>query len=485
MPRGTTLWECKGLYDGRYMAVQQTDGDFVIYDLASSGSAVWRTNTAGVGAGPYKAVYQTNGDFVIYSGDKIVWNSDTAGIPSNKLELSGTLYIKDGNVIKWNSTYPRAATNYSPDGPCTGFDRSLYKLLGSSVSSGSTIGQCQGLFDGRYMSVQQSDGDFVIYDILNKTSKWNTNTGGQGTGPYKAVYQTNGDFGVYSGDKMLWNSGTAGIPSTSLSLATSLSLYDTNVIKWNSTYPKPGTNYNPSGPCTGYSPSQYQYLGASVVSGTSINQCQGLFNGRYSAVQQSDGNFVIYDNISGPGRIMWSTSTSGKGTGPYKAIYQPDGNFVIYSSDNTKLWDSDTANVQSNNLTLTDRMLYIKQDGGPKWANTYSRASTTYNPSGPCVGYDRSPYKFLGASVPSNTTIEQCQGLFDGRYTAVQQSDGNFVVYDLLQDGAKKWESGTANSGTGPYQAVYDANGNFSIMSGASSVYTATKPAPLTVRSFP
>jgi hypothetical protein len=93
----------------------------------------------------------------------------------------------------------------------------------------------------------------------------------------------------------------------------------------------------------------------------------------YTAAQQGDGHFVIYnkDNkpiwatgkygsqyangtlcMQGDGNLVnyktngtpyWATGTNGKGTAPYTAILQDDGNFVVYDSKQTKLWSTNTA----------------------------------------------------------------------------------------------------------------------------------------------
>jgi hypothetical protein len=51
-------------------------------------------------------------------------------------------------------------------------------------------------------------------------------------------------------------------------------------------------------------------------------------NGKYAAVMQLDGNFVI----NADGKAIWSTQTQGKGRQPYRLAMQPDGNLVIYGS---------------------------------------------------------------------------------------------------------------------------------------------------------
>jgi hypothetical protein len=164
---------------------------------------------------------------------------------------------------------------------------------------------------------------------------------------------------------------------------------------------------------------------------------------------------------------------------PYRAIYQTDGNFAIYSSDNEKLWDSDSQGMISNKLSIIDKELQIKNTYHTKWSSSYKKAGTTYTPNGTCTGFDRSPYRLLGESIKPGDTIEQCQGIFNGRYMGVQQSDGNFIVYDLLSGpGMVRWTSNTAGQGTGPYKATYQTDGNFKIYSkNGQQLYTSNTPS--------
>jgi hypothetical protein len=57
-----------------------------------------------------------------------------------------------------------------------------------------------------------------------------------------------------------------------------------------------------------------------------------------TAVIQNDGNFVFY----GPGgSVVWATNTRGTAY-PYKLIMQDDGNLVIYDSNNRATWATGT-----------------------------------------------------------------------------------------------------------------------------------------------
>jgi hypothetical protein len=61
--------------------------------------------------------------------------------------------------------------------------------------------------------------------------------------------------------------------------------------------------------------------------------------GRFKAIMQADGNFVIYKDGETP---TWGSGSDGKGQGPYHLKMQGDGNLVIYDSAGTPTWASDT-----------------------------------------------------------------------------------------------------------------------------------------------
>jgi Trypsin len=72
-------------------------------------------------------------------------------------------------------------------------------------------------------------------------------------------------------------------------------------------------------------------------SSTALWDTRTYLSAAYTAIMQSDGNFVLYDWFNTP---IWSTRTHGH-FGAY-AFVQDDGNFVIYSSTGVPLWESNT-----------------------------------------------------------------------------------------------------------------------------------------------
>lgn len=79
-------------------------------------------------------------------------------------------------------------------------------------------------------------------------------------------------------------------------------------------------------------PSATLYAGQQLVSA----------NGRFSAVMQRDGNFVVYEHTASGQRALFDTATNRPPQG-VKLEMQPDGNLVIYDAAGKPRWYSHTA----------------------------------------------------------------------------------------------------------------------------------------------
>jgi len=88
-------------------------------------------------------------------------------------------------------------------------------------------------------------------------------------------------------------------------------------------------------------------------------------DGRFQAIMQNDGNFVIYFN----GSAIWATGTYGSGA--TRASFQTDGNLVLYNAANAPLWASNSWGRGGTNLKMqNDGNLVIYTDSGaPIWAS--------------------------------------------------------------------------------------------------------------------
>ncbi|KKK50824.1 hypothetical protein LCGC14_3121140, partial [marine sediment metagenome] len=94
-------------------------------------------------------------------------------------------------------------------------------------------------------------------------------------------------------------------------------------------------------------------------------------NGLVRVDYQSDGNLVVYNNLSGTS--LWSAGTQGNPEG--KLCFQSDGNFVAYDSSGAPKWDAfHNASNKGNNVVLVLQndcnLVLTNQDSGlPIWAS--------------------------------------------------------------------------------------------------------------------
>jgi hypothetical protein len=88
-------------------------------------------------------------------------------------------------------------------------------------------------------------------------------------------------------------------------------------------------------------------------------------NGRFFALMQGDGNFVIY-NYNTP---LWATNTWGNPS-INRCVMQEDGNLVLYDTDNVAHWSSGTWTYPGGYLLMKDDgNLVIYQNGAARWVS--------------------------------------------------------------------------------------------------------------------
>lgn len=87
-------------------------------------------------------------------------------------------------------------------------------------------------------------------------------------------------------------------------------------------------------------------------------------DGRFTAVMQNDGNFVIYQASVG---AIWSTATNGNSGA--RIVMQSDGNLVIYRTNNTAAWATATFGSGHVLVMQTDGNLVMYGSGVAKWSS--------------------------------------------------------------------------------------------------------------------
>lgn len=84
-------------------------------------------------------------------------------------------------------------------------------------------------------------------------------------------------------------------------------------------------------------------------------------NDRYILILQKDGNLVIYRVGTMP--AIWSTGANGRKV--FSAVLQTDGNFVIYGSEGAAIWSTDTDGQRVAWLVMQEdgNLVLYKPDG--------------------------------------------------------------------------------------------------------------------------
>lgn len=160
-------------------------------------------------------------------------------------------------------------------------------------------------------------------------------------------------------------------------------------------------------------------------------------DGRYEAVMQGDGNFVVY----GPTGATWATGTVGQ-AGAYVRI-QDDGNLVVYNASGGAPWASDTSDPGRR----VPERLTLDNNG---FLGMYVAAGYTIWGNGRDTLY-------AGQQLKSTKELKSKNNL----YTAAMQWDGNFVVYG--PNGTVPWASHTVGQANYGAWAQMQNDGNFVI----------------------
>ena len=400
----------------QYRLVMQADGNLVQY---GNGAALWSSMTWG-NPGAHLTL-QADGNLVVYSTDgRALWNSGTwtAG-PGVVLSLGD-----DGHVSLLppasNGATATAASALWDDG-APGSDR-LYPtgtLLADQYVSLPAAGARLSM---------QADGNLVA--STGTTALWSTGTFGNPGA--RATMESNGNLVVYApGGRALWSSSTW-TAGTGVSLAVTAT-GDVQLVV-------------PGGRVVWHAGA----AGADRITGPAeLGAGDQLVspNGQFRLDMQGDGNLVVYGN----GLPIWNAGTFGHPGA--SATLQLDGRLVVHEQDGTTLWTSGTTGAgQGSWLALQDDgQLTIT----PPYGVTAWRAGTS--------GTDRLA---AGAVLRAGQYLHDASGVF----VAVQQADGNLVVY---RSGVALWSSGTGRA-TGAW-TVLQRDGNLVVYSASGAALWSSR----------
>lgn len=206
--------------------------------------------------------------------------------------------------------------------------------------------------NGQYNAVMQSDGNFVVYTKGGKKPTWASNT--HGSGCNHTTLQEDGNLVSYTCDRQpCWASDTCGQRALYLVMQN-----DGNLVL-----------YGADGPLWASNTCREQDK-LRVKWEEELRQGEALVsrNGRFQAIMQQDGNFVVYE----AGRPLWASNTNGSGAST--VVMQDDGNLVVYAPGGNPKWASDTCGRPASHLIMQDDgNLVLYNDGQPLWASGTNR----------------------------------------------------------------------------------------------------------------
>lgn len=178
-----------------------------------------------------------------------------------------------------------------------------------------------------------------------------------------------------------------------------------------------------------------------TISSLSPGQSVTSLNSQYTATLQTDGNFVIYNNLTG--QPAWHTQTYGQTV--TEAVVQPDGNFVLYNGG-TPVWHASTYGNSGAELHLDNAgtLRLVSTLGDTVWTSGEE----------------------IAALVPGDAYFSS-----QGNKLLTLQTDGNLVLYDT-QSGSPLWHTSTFGE---PVSAVImQSDGNFVMYSESGVIWHAS-----------
>jgi hypothetical protein len=222
--------------------------------------------------------------------------------------------------------------------------------------------------NGRYYFIYQTDGNLVLYKRYPNGSQkalWASGTNGKGGN--RCIMQGDGNLVIYTpANKALWSSNTFHDPGSTFVMQDDGNgvIYNTahKAIWASNTVQKPV----PSGPSA---------TGDTMRPGQVLNPGQSIRSnsGKFTFILQTDGNLVLYKNLSTGGqKALWASNTNGKPT--QVCIMQGDGNLVLYDVDGNALWSSNTFHDAGARLVMQDdgNAVIYRTNNSAAWAtNTW------------------------------------------------------------------------------------------------------------------
>ena len=187
------------------LVLQNGDGNVVLYDLSTEPpTPKWASQTQGTGANSLRL--QHDGNLVLRdSSGSPIWSSGTTGSDFESLRL-----FNDGSLVLFHEG--NKVWSVFDSGDHDDDVRRANLLEQERIFPGEAIYSPNGTHE----LVLEPDGNLVIYDLVNGSDEWSTDTQGD---PNRLVLQNDGNLVLYgTNDVSLWASHTRGEGANELDL---------------------------------------------------------------------------------------------------------------------------------------------------------------------------------------------------------------------------------------------------------------------------
>lgn len=197
--------------------------------------------------------------------------------------------------------------------------------------------------------IMQRDGNLVLYEQSSSSDKtkipqWASDT--QSRGDY-LMCQDDGNMVVFSWNRnQVWSSNTtqSWFKFIFLLFVSNLSFWSTFLIDL----------------------LLLLLLGNILYRGARLNKNEMLksSNGRFRAVMEPSGSFVLYVGRS----VLWTTNTTG--TGFQLVMHEPTGNLIVYDVEEDQVWSSNSSQMKADYLVCQNdgNLVLFNTKGKSVWS---------------------------------------------------------------------------------------------------------------------
>lgn len=158
-------------------------------------------------------------------------------------------------------------------------------------------------------------------------------------------------------------------------------------------------------------------------------------NGRAALHFQDDGNLVLYELQDDRRRVLWTAATGPGRDGALAEMQESDGNFVVYDRSGNAMWASGTSGHPG-------AWLVVQDDGNVVIYGQVDEHSYTDLWSTKTSGFQQ--------NLPSSSSASACDLPFIGEFCAAGQAFGDWFEGNIGSAGAGSFKPGVPTGGDAP-----------------------------------